>query len=222
MLKVEEMEPLDGPYTPYGIDPSSSWGIIAKITRIKPESRSESVRSGKEHESSTSLYPWRDKMDIVEPNPWYIPKASKDGIYPPEIKPYTHPDKNDLTIPVSLNVNEKHPLSIQFTSKGVPKIQSQNYSAMEINGKYGLIDMGVTASGIRSFICHVPKSKNMHYPLNNVKTGNIIHVIKRGTRESVMLRVRYTTPTRYYSPGTKITTLTIGTDERDWSKLSRH
>jgi len=216
MFKVEEMELPDVKYTPYGIDPSSSWGIISKISRIKPEPRSESVGSGKEHESSIPLYPWREKLDIVEPNPWYIPKASKNGIYPLDIEPFTRQDKKDITISPSLNVNEKHSLSIQFTSKGIPKIKSQNYSAMEIKGTYGLIDMGVTASGIRSFICHVPKSKNMHYPLNNIKTGNIIHVIKKGTRESVMLRVRYTTPTRYYSPGAKITTLTIGVDERDW------
>ena len=33
------------------------------------------------------------------------------------------------------------------------------------------------------------------------------------------LRVRFTTPARYYSPGSKVTTLTVGVDETDWQSL---
>lgn len=56
--------------------------------------------------------------------------------------------------------------------------------------------------------------------LGAVKVGGVLPVIaKSGRGGTTPLRVRFTSPSQYYSPGRKVTSMTIGVDEMDWQSL---
>jgi len=102
------------------------------------------------------------------------------------------------------------------------EVSAQNYAAIEAGAeRYGLIDMGPADAGRRSLVVHARKSnKTPHTVLNAIRPGSVLFV-KRGRRvgRTMQLRVRFTTPARYYSPGAKLSTLAIAVDETDWQSL---
>ena len=82
--------------------------------------------------------------------------------------------------------------------------------------KYGLIDRGPCKTGIRALVMH-SKTKGV---MDRVKPGTILYVQSTAKGGGVgPLRVRYTTPAKYYAPGTRVTTLSVGVDATDWHKL---
>ena len=109
--------------------------------------------------------------------------------------------------------------------KGTRQISAQNSAAIEAGAeRYGLIDMGPTDSSggsSQSLTVHARKCNKMpHTVLNTIRPGSVLFVkrSRRGGR-TMQLRVRFTTPAKYYSPGAKLSTLSIGVDGVDWQSL---
>jgi hypothetical protein len=107
--------------------------------------------------------------------------------------------------------------------EGQRLVRLRNYAAVDAEaGGYGLIDRGTREAGVRSLVMHTPSRRKQQALTRGqpsppmVRPGTILTVRSplRGT--TARLRVRYTTPARYYSPGQRVTTLSIGVDARDW------
>ena len=102
-------------------------------------------------------------------------------------------------------------------------VSLRNYAAVDTeNGRYGLIDRGVQETGIQTLVMHAPKrsDESREDALDCVRPGTVLRVSsteKAGGRGA--LRVRFTTPAKYYSPGARVTTLCIGVDASDWQDL---
>jgi hypothetical protein len=98
---------------------------------------------------------------------------------------------------------------------------SRNYAAVDAKREsYGLIDQGTVDAGTRTMVMHVKRRQTAWDVLNVVKPGSILAAKSRSGRGSpTPLRVRFTTPNKYYSPGCKVTSMTIGIDEADWQSL---
>jgi hypothetical protein len=100
------------------------------------------------------------------------------------------------------------------------RVCAKNYAAVEHGlDRYGLIDMGAQASG-RSLLVHARKRCRPAFSLlNAIRPGTILRARRWGDQALHCLRVRFTTPARYYSPGAQVTTLSVGVDEADWLSL---
>lgn len=103
-------------------------------------------------------------------------------------------------------------------------VRLRNYAAVDAEaGGYGLIDRGVREAGIRSLVMHTPSTRRSQRggpAMPAVRPGTVLTVRSplRGT--TGRLRVRYTTPAKYYSPGQRVTTLSVGVDARDWQAFA--
>lgn len=97
----------------------------------------------------------------------------------------------------------------------------KNYEAVDPSRElYGLINQGLSDTGTRSLIMHVRRGQTPWVVLGAVKPGGVLPVIaKSGRGGTTPLRVRFTSPSQYYSPGRKVTSMTIGVDEMDWQSL---
>ena len=112
--------------------------------------------------------------------------------------------------------------------KGGQKVESsvllcaKNYAAVEAGREaFGLIDQGVTRAGVRAVLIHVRRATRPPWAiLNGIRVGSTIMALKtkKGSVPSP-LRVRFTTPSRYYTPSAKITSMLIGVNEVDWQSL---
>ena len=99
-------------------------------------------------------------------------------------------------------------------------VSARNYAAVEADQeRYGLIDLaGSSTTGTRQLIVHARKKNPEAFRvLNEIRPGSVLQARRADRRAG--LRVRFTTPARYYSPGSKVTTLTVGVDETDWRSL---
>lgn len=96
---------------------------------------------------------------------------------------------------------------------------AKNYAAIEAGlERFGLIDEGPQNAG-RALLIHVRKRCRPPFLLlNAVRPGTVLHVSRQG--KTATLRVRSTTPARYYSPGSQVTTLSLLVDEADWRSLT--
>jgi hypothetical protein len=161
------------------------------------------------------------------PTPWAPAKpANQDE---PVFAPFVPRDEDAfLPIPV-LAPEQKEPV---VSTKPPPAakrpvgpfqhaIGAQNYAAVESKrGEYGLIDMGLAGSA-RSLVVHASsrKTPDVWRVLNAVRPGCRLLVRPVTGGPACSLRVRYTTPARYYSPGAKVTSLAIAVDDTDWASL---
>lgn len=102
-----------------------------------------------------------------------------------------------------------------------PLLQAANYAAVDPKGKvYGLIDAGLSDAGTRALIMHVRKKLRSYPVFEKIRPGELLPASSRSRRGgTTLLRVRYTTPTRYYTPGSKVSCMTVGVDEADWQSL---
>jgi hypothetical protein len=106
---------------------------------------------------------------------------------------------------------------------GEERVCAKNYAAIDAeDGAYGLIapERSLPQDGMRPLLMHVPRGKSRQRPwdvLNQVRPGSVL-TVKRGERTRNLV-VRFTTPARYYSPGARVTTLSIGVDEAEWQDV---
>jgi hypothetical protein len=98
---------------------------------------------------------------------------------------------------------------------------ARNYAAVDARREtYGLIDEGLVDGGTRTMVMHVRRGLPAWDILNAVRPGTILAAKSKSGRGSPSpLRVRFTTPTKYYAPGCKFSTMTVGIDEVDWQSL---
>lgn len=97
-----------------------------------------------------------------------------------------------------------------------------------IGNCYGLIDRGAKdGGGIRMLLMHTKEQGSTPHPrfgrpiLHRLQPGMTLHVHSTAPGGGKgQIRVRFTTPARYYSPGERITTLSIGVDAADWQRLT--
>ena len=105
----------------------------------------------------------------------------------------------------------------ELSLKGEPLEEGNSHARGKPRSCYGLIDRGTRQTGVRSLIMHAKvASTNMDW----VRAGTLLRVrstLPGGGRS--LLRVLYTTPSRYYSPGEMVTTLSVGVDAVDWQSL---
>lgn len=111
---------------------------------------------------------------------------------------------------------ETHP-----TEKPARHVSARNYAAVEAGlERFGLIHEGLQ-KGSRTLLVHIRKHCRPPFLLlNAIRPGTVLYVRRRGQSDTAPLRVRSTTPARYYSPGSQVTTLSIVVDEADWQSLA--
>jgi hypothetical protein len=166
------------------------------------------------------------------PTPWAPAKpANQDE---PVFAPFV-PRDEDAFLPIPAlapeqpEIPEKRPVvSTKLPAMKRPvgpfqhAISAQNYAAVESKrGEYGLIDMGLAYGSARSLVVHASsrKTPDVWRVLNAVRPGCRLLVKPVTGGPACSLRVRYTTPARYYSPGAKVTSLAIAVDDTDWASL---
>lgn len=106
-----------------------------------------------------------------------------------------------------------------YTDDAKKNEQSEARTQRRGGGCYGLIDRGARVGGLRMLIMHVKKEGGRPL-LDRIRPGSTLLVqstLSGGVGGT--LRVRYTTPARYYSPGERVTTLAIGVDAVSWQSL---
>lgn len=107
-----------------------------------------------------------------------------------------------------------------------PDLSTKTNSSGWIGSCYGLIDRGTKDGGIRTLLMHSKEHGTPHPRfgrplLDRVQVGMSLHVHSTvAGGGSGKVRVRFTTPARYYSPGERVTTLTVGVDAADWQSLT--
>ena len=161
-------------------------------------------------------------------NPWELPVSGKNkdkihlGASPSPLHgppAWTEEEPEEQPLPEK----KKEPKRKRVEGEGKHLISAQNYAAIEAGAeRYGLIDMGPIDAGSRRLLTvHARKNnKAPHSILNTIRPGSVLFV-KRGRRvgRTMQLHVRFTTPAKYYSPGAKMSTLSVGVDEVDWQSL---
>ena len=102
-------------------------------------------------------------------------------------------------------------------------VRQRNYAAVDAErGEYGLIDRGVHEVGVRGLVLHKTARGRRGGGARggpDVRPGTVLRVRSPATGGAGTLRVRFTTPARYYAPGQKVTTLRVGVDASDWQRF---
>lgn len=139
--------------------------------------------------------------------------------------------RNYAAVGVDIDIDEKKQDGMEYGGGTAHEFRRNQNRKNNKNRKcYGLIDRGEAAeSGIRALLLHVRGGESMHGRHNSimgaVRAGSILQVYSTspssvtGTGSKSQVKVRYTTPARYYSPGEKITTLRLGVDAADWQRV---
>jgi hypothetical protein len=99
-------------------------------------------------------------------------------------------------------------------------VRQRNYAAVDAErGAFGLIDRGVHETGVRGLVLHrTARGRKGGAPVD-VRPGTVLRVRSPATGGAGTLRVRFTTPARYYAPGQRVTTLRVGVDASDWQRF---
>ena len=191
------------------------WAMQAVV--VKDEDGDERVvRVEPVHPDST--VPWPEPPAVYprpEPDPmhgaprWTDPPAPDPMHGPPQWTEQASGQPVRQEIVVALSPSKE---------KGTA-VCARNYAAVEARlERYGLIDMGRSSGGNQALVVHVRKrNREPLEVLNGIRQGCVLRARRRG--RDADLRVRFVTPARYYSPGSKITTLCIGVDQSDWQSL---
>ena len=156
------------------------------------------------------------------PNPWTVPGGIH--LHPTDLAYLhpAHPTHKQEPRPAPEEAGRVEAGRSSPARVGSRLVSAQNYAATEAGAeRYGLIDTGPCSQG-RSLIVHVRKNLVAWRVLNPIRPGAILRVrpISEPGGKPTELRVRYTTPAGYFSPGKKVSTLAIGVDESDWRSLT--
>lgn len=239
VVKARQVKDEGGPDENDDDDEKKPWSVVIKPER-KPDGGAPAARwrdtgrastfapSSKDEETRTPLVVPVHKDDA---KPWDETRAK-----PVTERPLPPPKPAETK-------KQESPVVIMLppTSEGGAwreRVCAQNYAAMDAeSGAYGLIAGGLGEAadpgGVRSLVMHVPRkvqhrAGGAHRVLTQVRPGSILRVQRAASKRARddepappvrELRVRFTTPARYYGPGSKVTTLAIGVDEADWQDV---
>ncbi len=202
VIKREPMGP-DTPWAMQAVTVQTGPTEEPKLLRVEP------VHKPKEH------------------NPWETETKKEKG---PDLYPYPLPPGHPHAPPAWDQRPREPPTparkdrpTLQKQSPSPPRkhVSSRNYAAVEAGlERFGLIDEGPQNAG-RALLIHVRKRCRPPFLLlNAVRPGTVLHVRRKGQTGLTLLRIRSTTPARYYSPGAQVTTLSVLVDEADWRSLA--
>lgn len=227
-IKTEPM----GPDTPWAmqavtIQPKAEQG--PRLLRVEPVHKPKrrypwELEPAAQPEEAPAAQPKPRKAPVVQPKPEKPPRPPR--VYRPSA--IHHPPKEQQHAPPRW---EQRPASTGLPDAGPTpptsgvepeaqrRVSARNYAAVEAGlERYGLIDEGRQPDG-RALLIHVRKRCRPPFELlNAVRPGTVLQVQR--SNQTASLRVRATTPARYYSPGSLVTTLGILVDEADWRSLA--
>jgi hypothetical protein len=119
---------------------------------------------------------------------------------------------------ISNDVKKKLAQYLPGSSKHVKPVSKAvtpaNYDALQVHGHFGLIDLGKGVYNEREAILHTPHVPDRRYLLN-LQSGDDIDVVFLRKQEKGRVNVRYVTRSRYFSPGTPVTSVRVGLDGWD-------
>jgi hypothetical protein len=204
-----------GPDTPWAtqaakkLGPDTPWAMQVVKDKRSREPRVEPVYKPRPA-------PWAPTKPANQDEPVFAPfvPRDEDAFLP---IPVLAPEQKKPAISTKLPPAARRPVG-PFQHA----ISAQNYAAVESKrGEYGLIDMGLAYGSARSLVVHASsrKTPDVWRVLNAVRPGCRLLVKPVTGGPACSLRVRYTTPARYYSPGAKVTSLAIAVDDTDWASL---
>jgi hypothetical protein len=129
--------------------------------------------------------------------------------------------------PRTLSMRSYAAIGFGDTGSDEPRMPSSSSAAASTGlGVYGLIDRGPgpVGSGTRCLVMHSPsqhEQRETQSATDRVRPGGILRVVSVDDGGgSARLRVRFTTPERYYAPGARVTTIRVGVDAVDWESLT--
>jgi hypothetical protein len=93
------------------------------------------------------------------------------------------------------------------------------YQAMEAAGRFGIIDLGERTRGHAVLLVHAPRRNREGIP--DLRPGEVItarpmHGHRRETQGAMSLPVGFVTRSRYFRPGTLVTSCIIGVPAHAW------
>lgn len=158
--------------------------------------------------------------EILTPEP--SPRAESADLAPEEAEPSAEAAQEEAdTVRKSLLKNIKsirRARDVAATRERAPRMGRAVYSAWETHGSFGLIDAGETRQGCRLVTLHVPQFSH-GYTLDFVP-GDEIHATSIGGKtRAVRLDVHFVTRSKYYPPGTRVTSCVVGVPEDQWARL---
>ncbi len=189
---------------------SAPWACKVVPVKIEPSESKEDVTIVPERTAPWIRKDTPERNDLPERKD--VPERFPEKEDVPERKPRRPKGPWKPRVPPTAP-NSKH-----FDSK---LLCAKNYAALDpARESFGLIDQGLSNPGTRALILHVLPRRNAPQILGHIKPGMMLPAIsKSGRGGTTALRVRFTTPTRYFAPGSKVSSLTVGVDETDWQSL---
>ena len=151
-----------------------------------------------------------------EPGPARVRRESSVVRVRPEpdavrVKQETEPPSSQV------DVQAPRPLNPEVDSFRPARVTKRDYAAWDSLRSLGLVDQGEDGWGARMLVLHTPRNRT-NRELLDVTEGDFLHVFSDAGGLH-RLRVLFTGRHRYYAPGTKVSTLVVGVDNREWEAL---
>ena len=224
------------------LDPQSDPEDFVDLT-LETQPAEQEKRPWNEQPGGEADRPWdltKDDKDTLAPRPSKKAKTGKGGkknrrgkkkareaddqlTEDPETYPAPEPRRAARILRPSIHKSKPFTRDIptlqEAQREAEQRLREKNYSAVEAHGWFGLIDSGCPAKGVRELIAHTPRH-NGGFTLDRLRAGQEIYLRSARNEDGAAIRIRFTTPERYYAPGRKITTLSIGVDDAAWLRLT--
>lgn len=161
-----------------------------------------------------------DKLAFLNEN--YTEEKEALELYP---KPTLVQEEQEEELPVeeeptpppkeSTRVSSSQLRKIYHTKQSLnsSRIGPSSYSAIQIHGFFGCIDCGtdIDHGHIRNLIIHTSKRLDTSHMLS-LTVGDSIHVVYIASRSKGLLKIRYVTRSKYFSPGSPVTSIKVGVE----------
>lgn len=211
--KQEPVPPPDAPVTPWAV----------RVVPVKPEP--DEPRDSRPAETKdVKVVPARPPQAAPWTRPNYVPAPERD-VFARTARLPDRPSEEEQEQERPRERKKHKKVYVHIDPANLPPAPDrkcmQNYVAVDPSREmFGLIDQGLADGATRSFVMHVRRGQTPWTVLGAIRPGVLLPVISKSGRGGVTnLRVRFTTPAQYYSPGSKVTSMRIGVDEADWQSL---
>lgn len=165
-----------------------------------------------------------EELKFLIPKPHILDEKSLKTIFKDEkwvqnakynIK-YDHDNyKDEKKIKVKPDVKPEFKPRIKQEVSTIQKaIIPANYDALEVHGFYGLIHMGKGSYNEDNVIAHTSRRTDNQYMLS-IQPGDYIPVVFLRAKRKGYVLVRYITRSKYFPPGSPITSISLGVENWD-------